>query len=182
MPHFSIGKRARFDQNVKAYVEETIFLSNNGAPVSNVNWNVKTFIVVDNNNTPPGKHILVPINGYYAAQFPTSAVTGELSSIVGVENNAKFSRIYRESIARNAGASVDKLVFIQETTISIVNYEDRFGRKGVTYFRDYSKVSEDSIRPLLQRKQEVPPLDIDNATFDDVLKRAAMPDALTISF
>lgn len=32
LPHFSLGTRSRLDPDTRAYVEETLVLSNNGAP------------------------------------------------------------------------------------------------------------------------------------------------------
>jgi hypothetical protein len=179
LPHFSLAKRARLDPESRAYIEETLVLLNNGAPVSNVTWSVKTFLVLES-YTPRKTRIYVPLIGYFFAQQPTASVTGELSSIAGHQNLLKFSRLYRASLDRNA-ASTTEQAFLGLETISVVTYEDRFGRPSVAYFRDYSKVSEAEVKSLLEYSARAAAVDIDKTSLDEILQRSKSPNAFAVA-
>lgn len=177
LPHFSIGKDARFDEASKSYVEETMFLSNHGAPVFNWSWRTKTFIVVEQ----PGRKehfALVPIIGYYFSQFRTSEVSGKLASAIGHNNLEKFAVLYKKSLENNSSKDVKDYCFLKLVTISEVSYEDRLGHRGAVYFKDYVKVSADFARPLLESEGGSPKLDIDTASFSDLIQKAAQPETL----
>lgn len=178
LPHFSLAKRGLLDPSSRAYIEETLVLMNNGAPISNVGWSVKTFLVLDK-YLPTKRQIYVPVTGYYFAQQPKAAVTGELSSIVGHENLLKFSRLYKATLDRYASGKTE-LTFLGLKTVSVVTYEDRFGRPGVAYFSDYAKVSAEEVKPLLEYAAKAKAVDIDRTTLTEVLKVSDGPGVFTV--
>jgi hypothetical protein len=65
-------------------------------------------------------------------------------------------------------------------TISVVNYEDRLGHRGATYFRDYDKVSEADVEQLLEFADKVRGVDVDSLTLEEVLAAVAGQDGLTL--
>jgi hypothetical protein len=177
LPHFTLSKRPQFDADAKKFIEETLALNNHGAPVSNVSWTVRTFLRFERYQPASGA-TYVPLVGYYFAQYPTSSPTGELSSIVGHRNLSKFAALRDASLnLRNDSAFSP---YPSLVTISVVNYEDRLGHRGATYFRDYDKVSEADVEQLLEFADKVRGVDVDSLTLEEVLAAVAGQDGLTL--
>lgn len=180
LPHISIGSRARADEKTNTYFEEELFLSNNGAPLSNLDWQTKTFVVLESAELKR-RYVLIPINGYYFGQFNTSNVVGELSSRVGHKNLEKFSIFYDE-LSRYNKAQPDPMnyYFARIIAISKVKYVDRLGRSGEVYFRDNTKISEDAARLVWDFKDSGRMQEIDSLRFEQLKDAAADPNALML--
>ncbi|MFJ2324701.1 hypothetical protein [Pseudomonas sp. NPDC087690] len=180
LPHLSIGSRARIDKETQKYAEEELFISNNGAPLSNLDWRTKTFIVVES-AALQRPYILLPVNGYYFTQFSTSNVVGELSSKLGHNNMQKFASFYSEVVDHN-NLQLNPLdyYFVRIVTVSRVEYLDRLGQRGVVYFRDNTKISETSARPLWDYEAIGRMQDIDSLRFEELKAAASAPNALML--
>lgn len=180
LPHISIGSRARLDEKTQKYVEEELFLSNNGAPLSNLDWNTKSFIVIESASLQH-PYTLLPVNGYYFAQFQTSNATGELSSKVGHNNLLRFSDLYKEVLEyNNLQSDSSNYYFAKIITISKVEYVDRLDQRGVVYFRDNTKISERSARPLWEFDIGGRMQDIGTLRFAKLKTAAAEPGVLKL--
>ena len=179
LPHFSIGTRFRLDPSTQTYVEQTLFLNNNGAPISNLNWQTKTFIVLEQSGTR--KYTLIPLNGYYFGKLSTSNATGELASTVGHLNNDKFSTLYKQALEYNSKNNSEKFYFLRTMTFSKISYEDRLNRPGVIYFNEHTKISKDSAQPIFEYSQNVPLLDLGNISLKDIINSSEQPDALILN-
>ncbi|SDC63062.1 hypothetical protein SAMN05216185_103440 [Pseudomonas guariconensis] len=180
LPHLSIGSRARMDNETHKYSEEELFLSNNGAPLTNLDWQTKTFVVIEGSNLQR-PFVLLPVNGYYFVQFTTNNVVGELSSKVGHKNLQKFSSLYQEVVDHNNSQSNTlDYYFAKIITVSRVEYEDRLGRRDVVYFRDNKRISEESARSIWDYNISGRMQDIDNVRLKDLKDAAAAPGALVL--
>lgn len=180
LPHLSIGSRAQKDNETHKYSEEELFLSNNGAPLTNLDWQTKTFVVIESSNLQR-QLVLLPVNGYYFAQFTTNNVVGELSSKVGRQNLQKFSSLYQEVLDyNNSQSNTLDYYFVKIITVSRVEYEDRLGRRDVVYFRDNKKISEESARTIWNFNISGLMQDIDNVRLKDLKDAAAAPGALVL--
>lgn len=178
LPHFALSKRARYDANTSKFIEETLVLNNHGAPVFNLSWNVRTFLVFERFR-PSAARTYVPLVAYYFAQYPTASPTGELSSIVGHENLRKFAKLYAEALD-GKNIDPDYSAVPSQVTFSVVTYEDRLGRKERAYFRDYTKVEESVAKPFFDLSAKTRGVDIDSVSLKDALAFCRTNEALTI--
>ena len=180
LPHLSIGSRAHVDNETHKYAEEELFLLTSGAPLSNLDWKTKTFIVVESASLQR-PYILLPVNGYYFVQFSTSNVVGELSSKLGHDNMQKFASFYNEVIAYNdLHSNPLDYYFVRILTISKVEYVNRLDQRGTVYFRDSTKISEKSAQPLWGYETIGRMQDINNLRFNELKAAVSTPSALML--
>ncbi len=179
MPHFSISERPKFDPATNTYVEISMFLNNNGAPVSNLHWKTKSFIILERSRAQ-GRYALIPINGYYFAHRSTSNVTGELESAIGYRNNDKFVMLYNEARLWNSEKDPKDYYFVQVVTFSRVVYEDRLGRQRLEYFKDQTKMPEGVVRQFFEYNEKGALLDLGNVSLADVVRKVDQAEALIL--
>ena len=180
MPHFIIGTRYKIDSESQKYVEDTLFLNNVGAPISNLKWETATFLVLQGGGMEHN-YVFIPLNGYYSGQVLTSNVMGELSTKIGYLNRDKFSALYGEMMAQNRLRDLEGHYFMQVMTFSKVGYEDRLGRRAAVYFKAYAKISEATAMPFFEANSNGLMLELGRALFSDVLSSSKAKSALVFS-
>jgi hypothetical protein len=178
LPHFALSKKGRVDAASGKAVEETLVLNNHGSPAYNISWDVRTFLMFED-YIQGQTSTYIPVNGYYFAQFPTSAQTGEISSIVGHNNLRNFSLLYEEAL-KTAIEDKPRSRFPSLVVVSVITYEDRLGRCSSIYFRGHKKVEEMEVHDLLELAKRAPGVDIETITLKEALELAKGPDSLTI--
>jgi len=175
-PHFSMGGQAVYSEEEGSYIEESMFLNNNGAPISNLDWKTKSFIVVERFNSR-GRYTLVPVLGYYFAHYSTAEVVGKLSTAKGFRNLSTFAALHHEAMQHNAKSATEDYCFVSVLTVSKVSYEDRLGRRNAVYFKGTVKVSDAVGRDFFEPETTGPMLDMASISLEQVLREADKPDS-----
>ena len=178
LPHFALSKEPRFDPSAQKFVEESLALNNHGAPISNWDWTVKTFVAIEKYGARRGK-IFVPLDGYYNVQNRSSVPVGQLAEAVGRENLKQYADLYMAAL--NAKGSDGVGVHISLEVVSVVSYEDRFGRRSKVFFHNYDKVLAEEVSPLLARAPGTRILKLESMSLADLLSASQEPSAVFLS-
>jgi hypothetical protein len=175
LPHFALSKEPRFDPSTQKFVEESLALNNHGAPISNWDWTVKTFVAIEKYGERRGK-IFVPLDGYYNVQYRGSVSTGQLAKAVGQENLQRYADLYIAAL--NAKGPDGIGVHISLEVVSVVSYEDRFGRRSKVFFRNYDKVPAEEVGLLLAPAPRTGALKLQSVSLADLLSASQEPSAV----
>ncbi len=151
------------DASGKAY-ETKLTINNSGAPLINPVISERTFYVVTQENTS----YWVPVNGYYFGQYDSNVPIGEISNMIGNNNNNIYVKLYREFLSE----SFKKLygfVNIKRITMVRVNYETQSGNSGIEFFIGERRADNEWIEEVFEAHDKSIPLEIVDLTADVVM-------------
>ncbi|SNS03296.1 hypothetical protein SAMN05192560_2314 [Methylobacillus rhizosphaerae] len=119
------------DPTTRFMTDRKIIISNEGGPAYNFDFQQITWVELDSIKLPArnNKTIEKIVNSYFIASFPSELIKGELSTLIGIDNNKKM---YETLIKIN---SLDTgWLMTQPKTIIKVNYEDSLKESTEEYF------------------------------------------------
>ncbi len=168
-PNFSIETLYILDPKEDKYIENELYIFNNGAVANNLNFTIKSFLVVEYIANKKVKIIHLPITGYYFAQVNHQKSNGRLVTFKGSRNNENFYRIYREFLKEK---TQEKLGFpsIKLEHITIINYLDRKNTTKQVYFVGNNLSKLTAVSQRLKEHRKYPSVDIHNLTATQLMK------------
>lgn len=169
-PHFYVETVLYKDPKSKMYNDSEMRIYNVGAAVYNISVNSREFIEV-NFFGEHSRKVILPISGYYFAQFDNYTPTGLLTTLKGPNNNLVMSKLDFDSLEYSKKNTIKYFEFQLKILVSI-SYTNRKNTKTTEYFLDKKQVPYSQISSYIKKYNKTPLLELHSATVESILLAA----------